>query len=87
MVLLQNSAIESPESLFEVELVVFGTLQHDAVRRTINVLAQTARGARRICLSRYGRAEVKRAHKAHGAHAWQVQDMPGTEFIHGGAAS
>jgi len=56
---LQNCAIERPERMFYVELVVFGTLTHNAARRTIAVLAQTARGARRICKWRYRRSEVK----------------------------
>lgn len=61
---LQNSAIERPEALFEVDLVIFGTLYSNAARRSISVLAETARGARRICLSHYRRAEVKRTRKA-----------------------
>lgn len=56
---LQNTAIELPEKMFYVELVVFGTLTRGSVRRTIAVLAQTARGARRICKWRYRRSEVK----------------------------
>lgn len=60
---LQNSAIERPVSHFEVDLIVFGNLNRDAARRTIAVLAETRRGARRICLSRYGHAEVKRTRK------------------------
>lgn len=83
---LQNSAIEPPDALFEVELVIFGTLHRNAVRRTISVLAQTARGARRICLSRYGRAEIKNTHKAASAHAGRTRDLFGDEFALRGAA-
>jgi hypothetical protein len=86
LVPLQNSAIEPPEALFEVELVVFGTLNRGAVRRTISVLAQTARGAKRICLSRYGRVEVKRTHKAGHMQAAVTRDMFGDEFALRGAA-
>lgn len=56
---LQNSAIERPEKIFDVELVVFGTLTQGAVKRTVKVLAQTGSGARRICKSRYRRIEIK----------------------------
>lgn len=80
MILLQNSAIEPPEALFEVELVVFGTINRCAVRRTVNVLAQTTRGAKRICLSRYGRAEIKRTQKAGKTQAAETPDMFGEEF-------
>jgi hypothetical protein len=86
MVPLQNSAIEPPEALFEVELVVFGTLNRGAVRRTISVLAQTARGARRICQSRYGRVEVKRTYKARHMQIGATRDMFGDEFSMCGAA-
>ena len=50
---LQNPAIEYPEKVFEVELIVLGTVTHDAVHRTVTVLAQTIKGARRICKARY----------------------------------
>lgn len=40
---LQNSAIERPESLFGMEPVIFGRLHSPAVRRSISVLAETAR--------------------------------------------
>lgn len=56
---LQNAAIEYPEKLFNVELVLFGGLSHNAVRRRIPVLAQTSRGAKKICKSRYRRSEIK----------------------------
>lgn len=61
---LQNSAVEVPEKFFYVELVIFGTITHAAVRRTIGVLAQTTRGAKRICKARYRRSEIKRAWEA-----------------------
>lgn len=61
---LQNPVIERPEILFEVDLVVFGTLISSASRRSVSVLAETARGARRICLLHYRRAEVKRTRKS-----------------------
>ncbi|MEC4719857.1 hypothetical protein RY831_11905 [Noviherbaspirillum sp. CPCC 100848] len=67
MVPLQNSAIERPESLYEVELVIFGTISSSAARRSVSVLAQTARGARRICLSHYRRAEIRRTRRAGAA--------------------
>lgn len=59
MVPLQNTAIERPEKVFDVEVVVFGTLTRPAMKRTIKVLAQTGKGARRICQSRYRRSEIK----------------------------
>ncbi|MEN3293738.1 MAG: hypothetical protein V7642_2991 [Burkholderiales bacterium] len=58
---LQNSMIERPERVFEIEMVVFGTVDRLATIRTIKVLAQTAQGARRICRSRYGRCEIRGA--------------------------
>jgi hypothetical protein len=62
---LQNSAIESPERLFQVEFVVTGMAQRlSAVTRTIQVLAQTAKGARRICKARYRHSEIKSAREA-----------------------
>ncbi|RZI42199.1 hypothetical protein EGT07_13320 [Herbaspirillum sp. HC18] len=62
---LQNTAIERPEKTFDVEMVMFGTIMGPAVRRTIKVLAQTCKGARRICRSRYRRVEIKSAREAH----------------------
>lgn len=56
---LQNTAIERPEKMFYVELVIFGTCAQSAVRRTISVLAQSARGAKRICKWRYQCSEIK----------------------------
>jgi hypothetical protein len=57
---LQNSAIEFPAKLFNVEMVVLGTLRtYGAIKRTVPVLAQTAKGARRICRARYQRSEIK----------------------------
>lgn len=67
MVPLQNSAIERPESLYEVELVILGTISTSAARRTVSVLGETARDARRICLSHYRRAEIRRMRKAGAA--------------------
>lgn len=61
---LQNPTIERPERMFYVELVVFGTMTRAAMRRTISVLAQTAKGAKRICKSRYRRSEIKSAWEA-----------------------
>ena len=58
---LQNSLIERPERVFEIDMVVFGTVGRLAKQRTIKVLAQTARGARRICRSRYNRCEIRSA--------------------------
>jgi hypothetical protein len=57
--LLQNAAIERPERLFDVELVLFGTITRPAIKRIVKVLAQTERGAKRICRSRYQRFEIK----------------------------
>jgi hypothetical protein len=51
--LLQNSAIDFPERLFEVEFVIVGTATRSTARRTIKVLASTLKGARRVCKSRY----------------------------------
>ncbi len=64
MPLLQNTAIERPEKMFYVELVTFGTITHSAVLHTIGVLAQTAKGAKRICKWRYRRCEVKSTREA-----------------------
>jgi hypothetical protein len=52
-IMLQNSAIDFPERLFEVEFVVVGTATRSTARRTIKVLASTLKGARRVCKSRY----------------------------------
>jgi hypothetical protein len=59
MALLQNASIERPERIFEIDMVVFGTVDRLAMQRTIKVLAQTAQGARRICRSRYSRCEIR----------------------------
>jgi hypothetical protein len=59
MTLLQNASIERPERVYEIDMVVFGTLNRLATQRTIRVLAQTAQGARRICRSRYSRCEIR----------------------------
>lgn len=57
---IHNVAVERPEMAFEVDLIIFGSVSRNAVRRTISVLAQTAKGARKICKMRYRRSEVKR---------------------------
>jgi hypothetical protein len=59
MAMLQNSAIEYPEKTFEVRLIVFGPTGGAEASRTIKVLAQTVKGAKRICKSRYRRSEIK----------------------------
>lgn len=64
MVPLQNNAIERPDKVFFVELVLFGNFTSEAVRRTVSVLAQTAAGAKRICRWRYRDSEIKSARKA-----------------------
>ncbi|HVK93864.1 MAG TPA: hypothetical protein VM571_03960 [Noviherbaspirillum sp.] len=61
---LQNAAIERPEKIFYVELIIFGTITREAVRRTISVLAQTGKGAKKICKSRYRRSEIKSTREA-----------------------
>ncbi|WP_147375926.1 hypothetical protein [Noviherbaspirillum cavernae] len=61
---LHNAAIERPESLFNVELVMFGSLTRAAAVRTIRVMAQTKDGARKICKAYYRRAEVRNATRA-----------------------
>jgi hypothetical protein len=73
--LLQNTAIERPEKVFDVELIVFGTLTQSAVKRTIKVLAQTGSGAKRICKSRYRRIEIKSAREAGAALTHPVPDL------------
>jgi hypothetical protein len=74
--LLHNAAIELPHRVFDVELVVFGTITRQAVKRTVRVLAQTARGARRICRSRYRRIEITGAREV-----GRVEDMPASELF------
>lgn len=59
MALLQDASIERPERVYEIDMVVFGTIHRLATQRTIRVLAQTAQGARRICRSRYRRCEIR----------------------------
>lgn len=58
---LQNPAIERPERTFDVELVIFGTHTRCAVKRIVKVLAQTSKGAKKICKWRYRRSEIKGA--------------------------
>ncbi|HEX7635818.1 MAG TPA: hypothetical protein VF427_11125 [Noviherbaspirillum sp.] len=64
MATLQNTAIERPEKMFHVELVMSGTFDHSTTLRTINVLAQTPKGAKKICKWRYQRGEVKSTREA-----------------------
>ncbi|MFC7518863.1 hypothetical protein ACFQUU_28030 [Herbaspirillum sp. GCM10030257] len=56
---LQNPAIERLEKIFDVELVIFGTYTHCATKRIVKVLAQTSKGAKKICKWRYRRSEIK----------------------------
>jgi hypothetical protein len=60
MAAIYNAAIELPETVFEITLVVFGTLTRNAIRRTISVLAQTPKGAKKICKLRYRRSAIER---------------------------
>lgn len=53
---LCNSAIEPGTHLFEVALVLFGTMNRPATRRVVKVLASTANGAKRIVHARYPRS-------------------------------
>lgn len=64
MTLLQNTAIERPEKMFYVELVTSGTFAYSTTRRTISVLAQTSKGAKKICKWRYQHSEVKSTREA-----------------------
>jgi hypothetical protein len=64
MTLLQNAAVERPDKMFHVDLVMFGSFTRAAVRRTVKVLAQTEKGARRICKTYYRRSEIKSAREA-----------------------
>jgi len=61
---LQNSTIERPVRLFDVDLVLFGGVNRLAERRTIRVLAETSNGARRICKSRYMRSDIRQVRSA-----------------------
>lgn len=72
---IQNAAIERPEKIFDVEMVVFGTSTREAVRRTVKVLAQTGAGARRICRSRYRRIEIRSARPAVQAERCPILDL------------
>ncbi len=53
---LQASHIEAPQVEFVVRFVKFGTERHPARECEVKVLAQTTRGALKIC-----RSQVKRA--------------------------
>ena len=61
---LQNTAIERPEKMFYVDLVISATFAHSPAQRTISVLAQTAKGAKKICKWRYQHSEVKSTREA-----------------------
>jgi hypothetical protein len=75
MVPLQNSTIERPERVFEIDMVVFGTLHTMATLRRITVLAETPRGARRICKSCYGRCEIRRTRVLKGQSAASKSEL------------
>jgi hypothetical protein len=83
MILLQNASIERPERVYEIDMVVFGTLNRLAMQRTIKVLAQTAQGARRICRSRYSRCEIRSTRAIKTQPAWTCLEL----FAATGAAS
>ena len=54
---LHASHVEAPEVEFVVRFVKFGTERHPARQCEVKVLAQTTRGALRICKSQVKRAE------------------------------
>ena len=68
MTLLQNVDVERPDKIFHVDLVLFGTLTRAAVVRTVKVLAQTEKGVRKICKSRYRRSEIRSVREAMQCH-------------------
>lgn len=72
---LQNSFVEKPEKVFEVTLVVFGTLTRSAFTRTIKVFAQTSKGAKKICQSRYRRSEITSAKEVVEARRYAEQNL------------
>lgn len=80
MGLLQNAAIERPEKMFLVEMVVFGTKTRDAARRTVKVLAETAKGARKICKRRYRRSEIRSARMLDAGVHMVSMDLFSTTF-------
>ena len=53
---LTNPSVEPPTRLFSVSFVALGTLQRPAIRRQVQVLAATHRGAKRIVKKRYPRS-------------------------------
>ena len=52
---LSNPSVEPPTRLFTVSFVALGTLVRPAIRRRVQVLAATSRGAKRIVRVRYPR--------------------------------
>ncbi|MFC7518742.1 hypothetical protein ACFQUU_27395 [Herbaspirillum sp. GCM10030257] len=61
---LHDAAIERPESAFDVELVILGTLTKAVMTRTIQVLAETKSGTQKICTAYYRRSEMRKATEA-----------------------
>ena len=53
---LCNSAIEPGTNVFDISLVLFGTVSRPATRRIVKVLASSANGAKRIVRSFYPRS-------------------------------
>jgi hypothetical protein len=53
---LTNPSVEPPARLFTVSFVALGTILRPAVRRRVQVLAATNRGAKRIVKVRYPRS-------------------------------
>ena len=53
---LTNPSVEPPARLFTVSFVALGTILRPAIRRRVQVLAATNRGAKRIVKVRYPRS-------------------------------
>ena len=53
---LTNPSIEPPTRIFTVSFVALGTILRPAIRRRVQVLAATNRGAKRIVKKRYPRS-------------------------------
>jgi hypothetical protein len=53
---LTNPSVELPTRLFSVTFVALGTILRPAIRRRVQVLAATNRGAKRIVKLRYPRS-------------------------------
>jgi len=53
---LTHPSIEPPTRLFSVSFVALGTILRPAIRRRVQVLAATNRGAKRIVKVRYPRS-------------------------------